>query len=154
MPRSTHCGEPPDGRTGWRQFDSHIVNTEGVLFAGKRSNLALLTIIEVEDRVALTFGETGFHLNGHTLAIDHHHEIDFATTHANVATDNGSSAAQEKAGGYSLAESTDLSPAQRAEVGSSSSMLTSRKVITLTLLTNRAGRYISHTHASFNSSSK
>ena len=122
--------------------------------AGERSNLPLLTFVEVEDGVARTVGETGFHLNRHTLAINDDHEIDFASTHTDVATDDGGSAAQKKAGGYSLAESTDLTPTQRAEVGSSSSMLTSRKVITLTLLTNRAGRYISHSHASFNSSSK
>ncbi len=108
----------------------------------------------MKDGVARAVGETGLDLNGHTLAIKDHHEIYFAATHSDVATDNGRPTAQKKTGGYRLSESADLFPAQRAEVGSSSSMLTSRKVITFTLLTNRAGRYISHTHASFNSSSK
>ena len=81
-------------------------------------------------------------------------EVEFATGDSEVAFVNGGAAPEQEIGGDAFSEPAELPRGQRAEVGSSSSMLTSRNVITLTLLTNLAGRYMSHTHASFNSSSK
>jgi hypothetical protein len=101
----------------------------------------------------------GLDLNGNPGPVDRHNEIELSSTNARVAGDEPGPSGDEKAGGDILTKGTKrlasrIGGAQRAEEGSSSSILTSRNVITLTLLTNRAGRYMSHTHASFNSSSK
>jgi hypothetical protein len=85
---------------------------------------------------------------------DGHYEIDLTAVHSCVALHYAGATRAEEKRSHMLAEPTPLIVAQIAEVGSNSSMFTSRNVITLTLLTNLAGRYMSHTHASFNSSSK
>lgn len=114
----------------------------------------LLLRIEVIDGIAGT-GCTGrLDLDHDAVAAQHHDKVDLATTGAHIALENASTPLLQEFGCYVLAETAALAAAQIAEVGSSSSMLTSRNVITLTLLTNLAGRYMSHTHASFNSSSK
>ncbi len=93
-------------------------------------------------------------LDNGTLALMFHKQIDLATPDANIAVQQPDATILQETNRDGLTETAQLPRAQIAEVGSSSSMLTSRNVITFTLLTNRAGRYISHTHASFNSSSK
>ena len=106
------------------------------------------------DGVAGTDGAGCLDLDYDSLIVDGRYQVDFPVPYPSVALQHCCAPVLQEAGGYVLAESTELVAAQMAEVGSSSSMLTSRNVITLTLFTNLAGRYMSHTHASFNSSSK
>ena len=119
----------------------------------KLSHLLLLGLTEVIDRLPLAAG-TGFHFNSSELSCDGGNQIEFAAAHPEIARNDGGTAVLQKAGSDSFTKGSETAKRQRAELGSSSSILTSRNVMTLTLLTNRAGRYMSHTHASFNSNSK
>lgn len=105
-------------------------------------------------RIPHTLRSTGLDLDGGSFPVDRHQEIQFAAPDAQIAILDDSAPPLQEVDCYRFTEPAETSPAQRAEVGSSSSILTSRKVITLTLFTNLAGRYMSHTHASFNSNSK
>jgi hypothetical protein len=101
----------------------------------------------------------GLHLDHDPLAADHREYVDLAACQLDVASENAHPPAVEECGGDVFPEGTD-GPASRRRVaqivgvGSSSSMLTSRKVSTRTRLTNRAGRYMSQTQASTSVSSK
>lgn len=118
----------------------------------QRTNLLLFWFVEMKHRIEITGRR--LHLDRNPGAPQADNEVELAPTDRYIAIEDVRTTIIEKNCGETLAESTEVTTTQRAEVGSSSSMLTSRKVITFTLLTNRAGRYISHTHASFNSSSK
>lgn len=85
-------------------------------------------------------------------------QVDFAATNDNVASQDPTAVTRQKRSGEALTETAETAAMLRRRqsrlAGSSSSMLTSRNVITLTRFTKRAGRYMSHTQASSNSSSK
>lgn len=117
-------------------------------------NPALLFSIEVISRISDTVGGARLDLNGDTLSVDRGKQIQLTALEPDVALVDGGATPDQEIGSDALTEATQLPRAQRAEVGSSSSMFTSRNVMTFTLLTNLAGRYMSHTHASFNSNSK
>jgi hypothetical protein len=116
--------------------------------------LILLGVVEMVNRVVASASGSGLHLDSGNIPINRDNEIEFSAPDAQVPVSNDGAAVLQKTGGNRFAKSAESSVAYRAELGSSSSMFTSRNVITLTLLTNRAGRYMSHTHASFNSNSK
>ena len=117
-------------------------------------DLTLLVFVEVIDGVTRAGHGGCLDLDRDPPRGDGHDEVELAAINSCVALQHLGAAGFQKQGGYLLAEPTTLIAAQITEVGSSSSMLTSRNVITLTLLTNLAGLYMSHTHASFNSNSK
>jgi hypothetical protein len=122
---------------------------------GEGSDLFGLGLVEVVH--GINIATRGLHLDGDPAAPDSDHEIYLSAADTDIAVDDDRTVVDEKPGGDTLTEgpqSSAMIVLYRAELGSSSSMLMSRNVITLTLLTNRAGRYMSHTHASFNSSSK
>lgn len=83
-----------------------------------------------------------------------HDQVDLATVDLDVPADDSGAAIGQEGSSNRLAEGPDVLPTQSWVVGSSSSMFTSRNVITLTRFTKRAGRYMSHTQASSSSSSK
>ena len=93
-------------------------------------------------------------LNRGTGAIDGHHEVQFATADANVATFHDGAARFQEVSCDVFAELSEASRAQIWMDGSSSSMFTSRKLKTWTFLRKRAGRYMSQTQASLRVSSK
>lgn len=80
-----------------------------------------------------------------------HEEIALGTGGADVATEDPEAPYGVALGGQALTQGTDLGPAQSRAPGSSSSMLTSRKLSTVTRFRKRAGRYMSHTQASSSS---
>lgn len=108
-----------------------------------------------------------------------HQEIDLAAAHSKVLRHDNRTSFRQEASGQILSQPThpfrvreqrvDTNAihrttmqdgcdgprrAQRVVAGSSSSMFTSRNVLTWTRLTKRAGRCMSHTHASSRSSWK
>lgn len=122
---------------------------------GKGSDLCGLGLVKVVHGVGIATRRLD--LDGDPAARDGDDEIDLPAANTDIAADDDRTVVDEKPGSDTLTkgpESSAVIVLYRAEVGSSSSMFMSRNVMTLTLLTNRAGRYMSHTHASFNSSSK
>ncbi len=98
----------------------------------------------------------GLDLEGDEHPVAPGEDVEFGSSGAYVAAFDHHTTSGEEPHCDRLAESAHMraGPLQMAVEGSSSSMLTSRKVITLTRFTKRAGRYMSHTHASSSSSSK
>ena len=95
-------------------------------------------------------------LDHRPFTVDEGHEVDLSTLDRDIPGQNPSSGALQHPGDEPLA-CPAYRPAMGGSIGapgSSSSMLTSRKVKTRTVVRNRAGRYMSHTHASSSSSSK
>ena len=114
----------------------------------------MLCSVEVKDGLTAAGLTCGLDLDRDSLTVERNDKVEFPITDPSVPLQQPCATVLEELGSHMLTESADVTGAQIAEVGSSSSMLTSRNVITLTVLTNLAGRYMSHTHASFNSSSK
>jgi len=122
---------------------------------GQRSDLCGLGLVKVVHGIGIATRR--LHLDDYPAAPDGDNEIDLPTANTNIAVDDDRTVVDEESGSDTLTNGTQsfaVIVLYRAELGSSSSMFMSRNVITLTLLTNRAGRYMSHTHASFNSNSK
>ncbi len=101
-------------------------------------------------------GENGTDLDDGADTVDHGDQIDLTAGDGDVAPDDLRTGPREHSSGDPLAGPTYERPmgGSIGAPGSSSSMFTSRKVRTRTLVRNRAGRYMSHTHASSSSSSK
>ena len=120
-------------------------------FLRREPDHGILCVGAEPDRLHL-HGEGGVTVTGQ--------DVDLPTADEEVALEDAGAAAGEEGAGDVLAEAGEAGTGetgqrpQIGEVGSSSSMLTSRNVITLTFLTKRAGRNMSQTHASSNSNSK
>ncbi len=128
---------------------------------GEAAHLVHLVRREADDGVGGVGAEPDrLHLDGEGGVTVTGQDVDLPTADEEVALEDAGAAAGEKGAGDVLAEGGEAATGkpgqirQICEVGSSSSMFTSRKVITLTFFTKRAGRNISQTHASSNSSSK
>ena len=122
---------------------------------GQSSDLVRFCVVELVDRVHLT--DRRLHLDGDPSAGHGDYQIELTPTYTDVAAEDLGTTLGEETSCDTFAEHTQaltMPVGYMAEIGSSSSMLTSRNVMTFTLLTNRAGRNMSHTHASFNSNSK
>ena len=77
-------------------------------------------------------GDDGLHLNGHSPTRVQNQKVQFTPPHPNIAINDGQAATSEEEGCDVFAESPHPAPTQIWTPGSSSSMLTSRKVITRT----------------------
>lgn len=151
--------DPPNHDIIIRYLDTDEVDPVHARPEQRSENAYLQTFggSEVLDRIEIRT-KPGLHFDGDPLGSLDGKQIDLAATDAYVAFQNPQSTPFEKRSGKRFANASQ--PGQvgwliSSELaGSSSSMFTSRKVITLTCLTNRAGRYMSHTHASSSSSSK
>ena len=84
----------------------------------------------------------------------HSNEIDLTTANSDVPSNDRHAVSLEKGGGNGFPQPSDIRFSQIWTPGSSSSMLMSLNVMTRTLCRNRAGRYMSQTHASSKSISK
>jgi hypothetical protein len=140
-----------------KQLDSDGIHT--VNAAWKHTDRAVDNVtfgaIDSFERITITDDRLDF--DRYRRSTDSNNQVNLAIGNANVAAKNGRPPALQKDTGAGLTHHTD--PVSRIGVYtfsgcSSSSMFTSRKVMTLTFFTKRAGRYISHTHASSSSSSK
>ncbi len=118
-----------------------------------------LDVVEGGDRVRgdrTWLGDDRPHLHHRADTVEVDHEVDLAAGYGHVPAEDLTACPSKHPGGETLRRSGYPRPmgGSIGAPGSSSSMLTSRKVSTRTFVRNRAGRYMSHTHASSNSSSK
>lgn len=97
---------------------------------------------------------SGLHLDGDDAGPETNHQVDLPSARPGVAGHDCGAAPDQELLGYAFPELRQDTATQRRGWGSSSSMFTSRKLITRTFLRKRAGRYISHTQASSRSISK
>lgn len=112
----------------------------------------LLVAIECVQRFRLS--EHRLDLHGDPPSVEDHHEIQLTVFDPQIVSFDHCAAGDEKAACNRFAEPADTSRTQICIDGSSSSMFTSRKLRTWTFFRKRAGRYMSHTHASLRVSSK
>ena len=114
-----------------------------------------LVVIDALPRVGFDpGGPARLHLHGDEAIAEVGDQIDLVATDPAVPVDDARTASLEEAGCERFAVAGEVGPGQCAAGRSSSSTLTSLNVITVTRSTKRAGRYMSHTHASSSWSSK
>lgn len=112
-----------------------------------------LTRGEGLDRVDPAF-TSGLYLDGDDARSETNHEIDLSPPRPGISHHYIGAATNQEILGMLFPELRQRPGSQMRGWGSSSSMFTSRKLITRTFLRKRAGRYMSHTQASSRSISK
>jgi len=155
--RSTDTRHPANVDAVLPEDNGHQVHTIGgrVEPSGQTPDLDELVVVEVDNWIGNPRrGGRRLHLDGDTDAVVMHDQVDLTSANRHVPTDDQGTSIGQEGSSNQFADSPDALLAQSWVVGSSSSMFTSRNVITLTRFTKRAGRYMSHTQASSSSSSK
>lgn len=133
---SGSAGNPANLNAFNAECDRHEVDAAHIEVAGKRPHLCRLGLIERIERVlaidAPLSDPRRLHLDGDSRAGTLDDEIDLSSTDANVTVDDREAAANQVVGGDALSKLAQATSGQRRTPGSSSSILTSRKVSTRT----------------------